>query len=64
MNLPEPGRENLRTPRTLRDSFVLMLVIVVSIALVAIFANIQRFRRGQVETVAVRSATPLPSKTR
>ena len=64
MNLPEPGREKLRTPRALRESLVLMLVIVASIVLLAIFANIQRFRRSQIETVVVRSATPFPSKIR
>jgi len=30
-----------------------MIIIVVSLALVAIFANIQRLRRGQVETIVV-----------
>jgi cell division septal protein FtsQ len=61
MNLPEPSREKLRTPRASKSSLVLMLIIVASMALVAIFANIQRLRRSQVETVVVRSATPLPS---
>jgi len=40
-----------------------MIIIVTSIALVALFANIQRFRRGQIETVVVAptsSATPQP----
>ena len=64
MNLPEPSREKLRTPRALKDSLVLMLVIVASMGLVAIFANIQRLRRSEVETVVVRSATPIPSETR
>jgi hypothetical protein len=64
MNLPEPSREKLRTPRALKDSLVLILIIVASMALVAIFANIQRFRRSQVETVVVKLATPFPSETR
>jgi len=40
-----------------------MIIIVTSIALVALFANIQRFRRGKIETVVVAptsSATPQP----
>ena len=40
-----------------------MIIIVASLALVAVFANIQRFRRGQIETIVVvpaGSATPQP----
>jgi hypothetical protein len=40
-----------------------MLVIVASLALVAVFANIQHLRRGQIETVVVvpaTSTTPQP----
>ena len=32
---------------------MLMIIIVASLALVAIFANIQRLRRGQIETIVV-----------
>jgi hypothetical protein len=40
-----------------------MIIILASLALVAIFANIQRFRRSQIETIVVMpasSATPQP----
>jgi hypothetical protein len=38
-----------------------MLVIIGALALLAVFANVQRFRRGQVETVVIRPATtPAP----
>jgi len=40
-----------------------MIIIVASLALVAVFANIQRLRRGQIETVVVMpasSTTPPP----
>jgi len=37
-----------------------MLVIVVATALLALYANLQRFRRDRVETVIVKSA-PSPS---
>ena len=30
---------------------MLMIIILASLALVAVFANIQRLRRGQIETV-------------
>jgi hypothetical protein len=42
---------------------MLMIFIVGSLALVAIFANIQRLRRGQIETIVVvpaGSRTPHP----
>jgi hypothetical protein len=32
---------------------MVMIIIVASLALVAIFANIQRLRRGQIETIVV-----------
>jgi hypothetical protein len=40
-----------------------MIIILASLALVAIFANIQRLRRGQIETIIVvpaSLATPQP----
>jgi hypothetical protein len=38
-----------------------MLVIIGALALLAVFANVQRFRHGQVETVVVKPATtPTP----
>jgi hypothetical protein len=40
-----------------------MIIILASLALVAIFANIQRLRRGQIETIVVvpaSSTTPQP----
>jgi hypothetical protein len=40
-----------------------MIIIVVSLLLVAVFANIQRLGRGQVETIVVMpagSTTPQP----
>jgi hypothetical protein len=40
-----------------------MIVIVASLALVAVFANIQRLRRGQIDTVVAvpaTSTTPQP----
>jgi hypothetical protein len=42
---------------------MLMIIIVSSLAVVAIFANIQRLRRGHIEAIVVvpaSSATPQP----
>jgi hypothetical protein len=40
-----------------------MTVIVICLAMLAVFANIQRFRRDVIEVVAVKSTTsPTPQK--
>jgi len=41
-----------------------MIVIVASLALVAVFANIQRLRRGQIETFVVAPAKFDPRRSR
>ena len=55
--------EKLGSPQVPRSVIVLMIVIVAALALVAIFANIQRLRRAQIESIVVEpagSATPQP----
>jgi hypothetical protein len=41
-----------------------MLIILGSMALLAIYANVQHFRRDQVETVVIRQGTPLAAPSR
>ncbi|HMH04119.1 MAG TPA: hypothetical protein VK556_07955 [Candidatus Udaeobacter sp.] len=63
MNPPQQPAEKLRSPQVSRSVVVLMIIILASLALVAVFANIQRLRRGQIETVVVvpaSSTTPQP----
>jgi hypothetical protein len=63
VNSPQQPGEKFRSPQVPRSAVVLMIIIVASIALLAIFANIQRLRRNQVETIVVRPAgsiTPQP----
>jgi hypothetical protein len=63
VNSPQQSAEKLRSPQVPRSVIVLMIIIVASIALVAIFANVQRLRRGQIETIVVvpaSSTTPQP----
>ena len=63
MNPPQQPAEKLRSPQVSRSVVVLMIIILASLALVAVFANIQRLRRGQIETVVVvpaGSTTPQP----
>ena len=63
VNSPQQPSERFRSREVPRSAVALMIIIVTSIALVALFANIQRFRRGKIETVVVAptsSATPQP----
>jgi hypothetical protein len=63
VNSPQQPAEKLRSSQVPRTAVVLMIIIVASLALVAIFANIQRLRRGQIETIVVvpaSSTTPQP----
>ena len=62
VNLPETATEKSQSSRILKTPFLLMLMIIVGLAMLAVFANVQRFRRGDVETVVVRPAnSPTPS---
>ena len=63
VNAPQQPIEKLRSSQVTGSTVVLMILILASLALLAVFANIQRLRRGQIETVVVvpaSSATPQP----
>jgi uncharacterized membrane protein len=63
VNSPQQLVKKLRSPQIPRSAVMVMIIIVASLALVAIFANIQRLRRGQIETIVVvpaSSTTPQP----
>jgi hypothetical protein len=63
VNSPQQPAEKFRSHQVPKSAVVLMIIIVTSLALVAIFANIQRLRRGQIETIVVlpaSSTTPQP----
>jgi cell division septal protein FtsQ len=63
VNSLQQPTEKLRSRQVPRSAVVLMIIIVASLALVAIFANIQRLRRSQIETIVVVPAsttTPQP----
>jgi cell division septal protein FtsQ len=63
VNSPQQPAEKPRSSQVPRIAVVLMIIIVTSLAVVAIFANIQRLRRGQIETIVVvpaDSTTPQP----
>jgi hypothetical protein len=61
VNLPGESIEKSPTPRAPKTAVFLMAVIVICLAMLAVFANVQRSRRDAVEAVAVRSTTsPTP----
>jgi hypothetical protein len=62
MNLPQPPRENPRPSRAPKSALVLIVVIVATMALLALYANVQRWRRDKTETVIVTpEASPSPT---
>jgi cell division septal protein FtsQ len=59
VNSPQQPAEKTRSDRVSTNAIVLMIIIVVSIALLAVFANIQRLRHSHIETVVVVPATSI-----
>ena len=61
MNLPETTADKAEPPRVPKTVALLMLIIIVCLAVLAVFANVQRFRRSDVEVVGARLvASPTP----
>jgi cell division septal protein FtsQ len=64
MNLPETAAEESQRRGIPKIAVSLMLMIVVCLALVAVFANLERLQRDDVEAVVVRpAASPTPQAT-
>ncbi len=57
MNLPEPS-DHVPSPKAPRAALVMIVVVLVGMALVAIYSNVQHWRRAKIETVIV---TPVPT---
>ena len=47
--------------RAPRSGLMLMLIIVIGVALVAIYANVQKARRDKIEKVTIIPASPTPA---
>jgi len=64
VNLPDESTEKSPTPRAPKTAVLLMTVIVICLAMLAVFANVQRSRRDQIETVIVTPASSSPAPER
>jgi hypothetical protein len=63
VNLADESTEKSPTSRAQKTAVLLMAVSVICMAMLAVFANVQRFRRDAVEVVAVKSTTsPTPQE--
>ena len=63
VDLPDERTEKSQPPRASKTAVLLMVVIVICLAIVAVFANVQRLRRDAVEAVTVRLTTsPTPQE--
>jgi len=61
VSLAEEKANKSQSPRPSKTAVLLMALIVICLAMLAVFANVQRSRRHAVEVVAVKltiSATP------
>ncbi|PYI81993.1 MAG: hypothetical protein DMF05_01015 [Verrucomicrobia bacterium] len=61
MSLAEEKANKFQSPRPSKTAVLLMALTVICLAMLAVFANVQRSRRDAVEVVAVKlttSATP------
>jgi uncharacterized protein involved in exopolysaccharide biosynthesis len=57
VKLPQPP-ENPPSPKAPTAALVVMAVILIGMLMVAIYSNVQRWRRDKIETVIV---TPIPT---
>jgi hypothetical protein len=65
MDLPEPPLERSRPSRAPTSGLQMMVAILVALLLLAIFANVQKFRAKRIESVTITpasSATPAPNE--
>jgi hypothetical protein len=61
VNLPGERTDKSQPPQASKTAVLLMAVIVICLAMLAVFANVQRSRRDAGEVVTVRStSSPTP----
>jgi len=57
MSLPQPSSERPKPARVPKNILRFMLVILMTLALVALYANVQKFRRDKIETATFKPAS-------
>ena len=60
VNEPPPAGESSRAPRA---GLRLMIIIVIALALVALYANVQKARRHEIEKVTIIPVSAAPSSS-
>ena len=58
MDLPEPPLQRSRPSRAPTSGLQMMVAIIVALLLLAIFANVQKFRANRIESVTITPALP------
>ena len=58
--VPSPDQQP-EVSRAPRSGLILMAVIVVALALVALYANVQKARRDKIEKVTIVAVSPTPT---
>jgi hypothetical protein len=58
VNSTQQNGDKPASPRVSKSGMLFMLLVLLSMALLAIFANVQRLRREKIETVIVKPANP------
>jgi len=63
VNLSDENTEKSPALRIPKTAVLLMAVIVICLAMLAVFANVQRSRRAAIEVIAVKlTASPTPQQ--
>jgi hypothetical protein len=57
VNLPQPPTEERKPAPVSRNVLRLLLVLLIVFGLVALYANVQKLRRGKIETVTFTPAS-------
>jgi hypothetical protein len=57
VSLPQPPLDERPSSRAPKSVLALMLVVIVAMALIALYANVQRWRRAEIETVTITPAS-------
>jgi hypothetical protein len=57
VKLPEPS-DNVPSPKAPKAALIMIVVVLAGMLAVALYSNVQRWRRDQIETVIVTPVAP------